>query len=195
MNMIRCVECHNPRQREGGVLLTGDRGPMFSHSYYMLTIARLLSDGRNKPKSSYDPRTLGSSASRILEMLDGSHYDVKATDHQKKLLRLWIESGAVYPGTYGASFLLPPGCSLSQVEVAPPCLNPIEPPGGWQPTGITTGVDLATTALKALEMEHELPPADTPIEIAAGASTWLRSAKSFSWNGSGNWQNIQQCSM
>ena len=35
-------------------------------------------------------------------MLDGSHYDVKATDHQKRMLRLWTEVGAPYPGTYGA---------------------------------------------------------------------------------------------
>ena len=36
------------------------------------------------------------------KLLDGSHYGVKATAHQKKLLRLWIETGAAYPGTYAA---------------------------------------------------------------------------------------------
>jgi hypothetical protein len=35
-------------------------------------------------------------------MLDGSHYDVQATPDQKRLLRLWIETGAAYPGTYAA---------------------------------------------------------------------------------------------
>ena len=40
---------------------------MFSHSYYMLTIAGLFSDGRNQARSNYAPRTLGSSASRILK--------------------------------------------------------------------------------------------------------------------------------
>ena len=103
-----CVECHGYEKtaaggpRAGRLLLTGDRGPMFSHSYYMLTIAKLFSDGRNQARSSYAPRMLGSSNSRILKMLDGSHYDVKATEHQKKMLRLWIESGAAYPGTYAA---------------------------------------------------------------------------------------------
>lgn len=103
-----CVNCHGCEKttaggpRAGRLILTGDRGPMFSHSYYMLTIARLFSDGRNKARSSYPPRTLGSSASKLLKMLDGSHYDVKATEHQKKMLRLWIESGAAYPGTYAA---------------------------------------------------------------------------------------------
>ena len=103
-----CVNCHGYEKtaaggpRAGRLLLTGDRGPMFSHSYYMLTIAKLFSDGRNEARSSYAPRSLGSSNSKILKLLDGAHYDVKATEHQKKMLRLWIESGAAYPGTYAA---------------------------------------------------------------------------------------------
>lgn len=103
-----CVKCHGyERTAEGGpragrLILSGDRGPMFSQSYYMLTIAGLFSDGRNQPRSNYAPRQLGSSASRLLRLADGSHYGVKATERQAKLLRLWIESGAAYPGTYAA---------------------------------------------------------------------------------------------
>lgn len=103
-----CVDCHGYEKtsrggpRDGRLILAGDRGPLYSHSYYMLTIARLFADGRNEPKSNYDPRALGSSASRLLTLLDGSHYGVQATPHQKKMLRLWIESAAAYPGTYAA---------------------------------------------------------------------------------------------
>jgi cytochrome c553 len=103
-----CVHCHDYDKtpaggpRAGGVVLSGDRGPMFSHSYYTLTLRALFSDGRNQARSSYAPRALGSSASRLLKMLDGSHYGVRATPEQKKWLRLWIETGAAYPGTYAA---------------------------------------------------------------------------------------------
>ncbi|MBI5690450.1 MAG: hypothetical protein HZC55_10175 [Verrucomicrobia bacterium] len=103
-----CVDCHGYEKtpaggpRAGRLVLTGDRGPMFSHSYYMMTIAKLFSDGRNRAVSNYAPRTLGSSASRIFRYLDGSHYGVQANAHQRKILRLWIESGAAYPGTYAA---------------------------------------------------------------------------------------------
>lgn len=103
-----CVDCHGYEKtvaggpRAGRLILTGDRGPLFSHSYYMLTIARLFSDGRNQPRSNYAPRTLGSSASRLLKLVDGTHYGVKATQQQKQWLRLWIETGAAYPGTYAA---------------------------------------------------------------------------------------------
>lgn len=103
-----CVPCHGyDKTAQGGpwagrLILSGDHGPMFSHSYYMLTIARLFSDGRNQPRSNYAPRTLGSSASRLLQLLDGSHHGAKASAAQLKLVRLWIESGAAYPGTYAA---------------------------------------------------------------------------------------------
>ncbi len=103
-----CVDCHGYEKtakggpRAGRLILAGDRGPMFSHSYYMLTIARLFSDGRNQPRSNYAPRELGSSASRLLRLVDGSHYGAKARPRELKMLRLWIESGAAYPGTYAA---------------------------------------------------------------------------------------------
>lgn len=103
-----CADCHGtePTARggpyDGGILLTGDRGPMFSHAYFSMTVHRLFNDNRNMATSNHPPRTIGSSASRILQMLDGSHYDVKATERQKTMLRLWIEAGAPYPGTYAA---------------------------------------------------------------------------------------------
>ena len=59
-------------------------GPMFSHAYFTMTVRRLFSDNRNQPKSNYPPRMLGSSASRILKMLDGSHYGVRADKHAEE---------------------------------------------------------------------------------------------------------------
>jgi len=103
-----CVHCHGyEKTKEGGpragrLLLSGDRGPMFSHSYYMLTIAGLFSDGRNQARSDYAPRTLGTSASRLLKYVDGGHYGAKASPGQLRRLKLWIETGATYPGTYAA---------------------------------------------------------------------------------------------
>ncbi|MBN2476076.1 MAG: hypothetical protein JXB62_15805 [Pirellulales bacterium] len=103
-----CVDCHGYEETPRGgpyageVALTGDHGPMFSHAYFTLTVRQLFVDGRDQPVSNYAPRLLGSGASRLLTMLDGSHYDVQAGEHQKRMLRLWIEVGAPYPGTYAA---------------------------------------------------------------------------------------------
>ena len=83
----------------------------------------------------------------------------------------WVSAGSAHldPGAYAAQFLLPAGATLSQIEVAPPCVNAIEPANGWQATGVTSSDDLAITALKAIDVEHELPPAATPIELAGEA--------------------------
>ena len=103
-----CVDCHGYERtakggpRDGGILLSGDRGPMFSHSYFVLTTRRLFVDGRNQPKSNLQPRAIGSSASRLLKLMDGSHYQVRASQRQLDTVRLWIETGAPYPGTYAA---------------------------------------------------------------------------------------------
>jgi len=75
---------------------------MFSISYFTLTARSQVSDGRNKPQSNYAPRTLGSSASPLMDKLEPDHYEVRLSAQEKKVVRLWIETGAAYPGTYAA---------------------------------------------------------------------------------------------
>ena len=96
-----CVRCHSPDRREGGVDLCGDHTPMYTTSYWTMFVHSLVSDGRNK-YGNRPPRTVGSSASRLMTLLDGTHYNAKASPKERELLRLWIESGATYPGTYAA---------------------------------------------------------------------------------------------
>jgi hypothetical protein len=49
--------------------------------------------------------------------------------------------------------------------VAPGCVPSVEPEGGWRATADTTVEDVAVTALRALDLEAELPPAAAAIEI------------------------------
>ncbi len=98
-----CVECHNPDQRDGDVDLCGDHTPVYSTSYWTIVKRRLISDARNG-HGNRPPRSIGSSASQLLDYIDGSHHDVKLTPLERMTLILWIETGATYPGTY-ASYL------------------------------------------------------------------------------------------
>ena len=79
----------------------------------------------------------------------------------------WVDAGTTYltPGAYRATVLLPAGSRLERLEVAPPCVNAIEPPGGWRPVEVASTADVAVTALKAMDAEAELPPAAAPIEV------------------------------
>ena len=106
-----CVRCHNPDRPDGGVDLCGDHTPAYAVGYWTLLKRGLISDGRNTRRSNLPPRAVGSSASRLLKLADGSHYDAKPSPRERRILRLWIESGAVYPGTYAAL-----GCGIYPVK-------------------------------------------------------------------------------
>jgi hypothetical protein len=97
-----CVECHNPDRDEGRVDLCGDKTPMYTISYYTMQTRNLVSDGRNRHQSNYDPYAIGSGASRLMKLIDGSHYKAKLSDRERDIVRLWIETSACYPGTYAA---------------------------------------------------------------------------------------------
>jgi hypothetical protein len=96
-----CVSCHDYDKANAGVILCGDRGPLFSHSYYTLLEKKLVSDGRNGA-GNRPPRSIGSSASPLLGYFDGNHHGATISDLERKKVRLWIETGAPYPGTYAA---------------------------------------------------------------------------------------------
>lgn len=97
-----CVQCHNADRPEGRVDLTGDHTPVYSVSYWTMVKHGLVTDGRNKPYSQQAPRSIGSSASRLMSLIDGSHHGATLAGTQRKTVRLWIETSATYPGTYAA---------------------------------------------------------------------------------------------
>jgi len=98
-----CIECHDYDKRDGSVILTGDRGPIYSHSYYTLTVRnQQVIDGRDRMRTNLAPRAVGTSSSPLMKLIDGSHYDAKLTTREQNMIRYWIEAGAPYPGTYAA---------------------------------------------------------------------------------------------
>ncbi|NQT40983.1 MAG: hypothetical protein HQ581_26060 [Planctomycetes bacterium] len=96
-----CVKCHNADRRDGQVEFSGDRTPYFTTAYWTMFSGSLVVDGRNGA-GDRPPRAIGSSASRLMTLIDGSHHEARLSDRERTAVRLWIESGAVYPGTYGA---------------------------------------------------------------------------------------------
>ena len=140
-----CVQCHSPDRREDKVDLTGDRTSMYSVAYWTMQTRGLVSDGRNQPQSNYEPYKIGSAASRLMTLLDGSHYDAKLSEHEVKMIRLWIEASATYPGTYaslGCGFYpvaLPYGpmlnrcgsCHVREVDDPNGKRKVLHFPGGW----------------------------------------------------------------
>lgn len=97
-----CTRCHNSQRPEGRVNLSGDHTPLFCESYWAIMHRGLVADGRNEPRGNLPPRAIGTSASRLLGYFQGDHYEALASPQEMLTLRLWIESSAVYAGTYAA---------------------------------------------------------------------------------------------
>ncbi|MDX1283998.1 MAG: hypothetical protein R3182_03255 [Draconibacterium sp.] len=97
-----CIKCHSASERKGGVILTGDYGPMFSQSYFNLTVFKQIADARNRARGNFDPYEIGAQSSELMKKIDGSHHDVKLSTDEIRTIRFWIEAGGAYPGTYAA---------------------------------------------------------------------------------------------
>lgn len=97
-----CVTCHNPEKREGGILLTGDRGPVYSHSYFNLMAHFQVNDGLNHPYPLNKPGMVGDMYSKIIQKIENGHGEVKLNQDEILKIRYWINTGALYSGTYAA---------------------------------------------------------------------------------------------
>jgi hypothetical protein len=119
-----CVSCHDYQKtkkggpRAGGIILSGDRSPTYSHSYLTLFIKNLVVDARNG-NGNRAPRELGTSASPLMKLIDGSHHKAKLSDREVDMIRYWIESAAAYPGTYASL-----GSGAASGRVSPKVLEP-----------------------------------------------------------------------
>ena len=106
-----CVRCHNPDRYDGKVDLCGDKTPRYTISYWTMQTRGLVSDGRNRPYSNYEPYQVGTARSRLLRFLDGSHYEAKLSERELTTVKLWIETSACFPGTYASL-----GCGMYPVR-------------------------------------------------------------------------------
>jgi hypothetical protein len=111
-----CVTCHNADGyvENGRLDLSGDKTARYTMSYWAMQDFGLVSDGRNRTESNYEPYKIGSSASRLMDYLDGSHYDAKLSEQERTMVRLWIDTSATYPGTYASL-----GCGYYPVPLDP----------------------------------------------------------------------------
>lgn len=121
-----CVSCHSVEKPLGHVMLTGDRTEWFTQSYYALFAYDQISDTRRYDEDgNHSPRNFGTAASPLMKKIDGGHYDVKLTADEYNLVRLWIESGAVFAGTYAVrnrenSAVSEAFCNTTQAQIGKP---------------------------------------------------------------------------
>ncbi|MDO5580898.1 MAG: M14 family zinc carboxypeptidase [Planctomycetia bacterium] len=98
-----CVECHQYTRKDGGIDLSGDWSIYGTMSYQALSRREMLGDNRNRAESNFKPYEIGSCTSTLYSLIEKGHYNVRLSDHEMKMMKYWLDSGAVYAGTYAAS--------------------------------------------------------------------------------------------
>ena len=104
-----CVRCHNAEKRSGGFVLEGDRGPVFSISYYELLLHWQVKDtggnpghGSGRQPGNDRPYTTHSAGSPLMQRIDRLGGKRRFSRRERDTIRLWIDTNAQYAGTYAA---------------------------------------------------------------------------------------------
>ncbi|MBP5623195.1 MAG: hypothetical protein J6X44_14405, partial [Thermoguttaceae bacterium] len=97
-----CLECHNPDREEGGFNISGHWSPMYTIGYAHMSWRRLFGDNRNRAQSNFEPYEIGTGSSRLVKLIEEKHGGVDMPESEQKIIRMWIDAGANYTGTYAA---------------------------------------------------------------------------------------------
>ncbi len=104
-----CLECHNPDREEGGFNISGHWAPLYTIGYQQMSWRELFGDNRvmlpyaEHEKSNFAPYEIGSGSSRLLKLMEEGHGGCKLSEHELKLIRFWLDSGATYAGVYACN--------------------------------------------------------------------------------------------
>jgi len=117
-----CVRCHNRDQPDSKLDLSGEMTDLFNRSYENLLhqdwvsviqewitlprsnpedfLAPVMKEGNMAHVEAKPPRSVGSHASRLIEILRQGHYDVELPREDFIKLVTWIDANAPYYGSY-----------------------------------------------------------------------------------------------
>jgi hypothetical protein len=100
-----CLRCHNAQKSDGELNLSGELTELFSRSYENLLNRDLVKVIReNQPKTGeaapIPPYTLGSHASRLIQLIRQGHEDVTLAREEFIRLVTWVDANAPYYGSY-----------------------------------------------------------------------------------------------
>jgi len=100
-----CVECHSGTNPKNKLDLSGDKNRFFNMSFSSLCSQKLidyywLNAG---PTGVFPALKTGSWTSKLTQLLEKGHHDVTLTENEKRALYAWIDSNAIYYGTWSMS--------------------------------------------------------------------------------------------
>jgi hypothetical protein len=105
-----CVRCHGGDKTEGGIVLTGELTTYFNRSYETMMAGKWITYIQEfvgpQPRAQktnvtpLPPKSLGSHASRLIQLIRAGHYDVALPRDQWVRLVTWVDANGPYYGSY-----------------------------------------------------------------------------------------------
>lgn len=100
-----CVSCHDfQNPRNGGLILAGDRELVFNAAYTELWSKGMVRAVGAGPAEIQAARSWGAAASRLVQLLDQGHHDVRLSDEEMARIVTWIDLNAPYYPYYETGF-------------------------------------------------------------------------------------------
>ncbi|HUT32901.1 MAG TPA: NPCBM/NEW2 domain-containing protein [Planctomycetota bacterium] len=100
----KCIRCHTHDRATNAVILTDDLTDQFTVGYQELLPCLSVANAMrwDSPDDVYPrlPYTYGSKVSRLTQILEKGHHDVKLSDDDWQRLLVWIDANAVYYDRY-----------------------------------------------------------------------------------------------
>ncbi len=112
-----CVKCHDATSKRP---LTADHGPVVSFGYAGIRARGLVDTGSSK--GNIDPFKGPSMAGKIVSYFEGKHKNVKVSAPELRMVKLWLDTGAHFPGTYAA---LGSGVIADRIDQSQPTPAPL----------------------------------------------------------------------
>ena len=98
-----CAECHSGPDPDAGIDLSGDKTRFFNMAYDNITERRLVNYYwllNEALVRAFRPLESGSRVSKLAQMIEAGHGDVKMDDQSRRRIYTWIEGNVPYYGTY-----------------------------------------------------------------------------------------------
>ncbi len=100
-----CVACHSGRRPPDGIDLSGDKSRLFNMAFSTLIDKQLVDYYyiNHGPTGNFPPLSSGARVSKLTELIESNHSDIKMDAESRRRIYNWIDANAPYYGTWDMS--------------------------------------------------------------------------------------------
>lgn len=100
-----CMDCHDfDKNNRNKLVLSRDKNPFFNAAYVNLYVGKYVTLVGGGPAEIQVPYSWGAHASKLTNVIDGDHHNVKLSQNEREILYAWMDVNGVYYPVYESAF-------------------------------------------------------------------------------------------